>query len=223
VALPLFEGLRDAAASDWRAYTEHRFVRGLASGTLPEACFRHYLKQDYLFLIHFARAYALAVYKGDDLDDMRGAAAALNGILNVEMKLHVEFCADWGLSEAQMAAEPEARATMAYTRFVLERGMAGDLLDLQAALAPCVIGYGEIAKALAADPATRRAGNPYEPWIAMYAGGEYQEVAAAAKAQLDRLGTRRLTEARWPKLVETFAQACRLEADFWQMGIDQSL
>ncbi|WP_368744553.1 thiaminase II [Desertibaculum subflavum] len=220
---PLFDRLRDAAAYDWRAYTEHRFVRELAAGTLLEACFRHYLKQDYLFLIHFARAYALAVYKGDDLDDMRGAAAALHGILNVEMKLHVEFCAGWGLSEAQMAAEPEARATMAYTRFVLERGMAGDVLDLQVALAPCVIGYGEIAKALAADPRTRRAGNPYEPWIAMYAGAEYQQVAEGAKGQIARLGARRLTEARWPKLVETFAQACRLEAGFWQMGIDQSL
>lgn len=219
----LFDRLRDAAPGDWRAYTEHRFIRDLAAGTLPEACFRHYLKQDYLFLIHFARAYALAVYKGDDLDDMRGAAAALNGILNVEMKLHVEFCAGWGLSEAQMEAEPEARATMAYTRFVLERGMAGDLLDLQVALAPCVIGYGEIARALAADPQTRCAGNPYEAWIAMYAGAEYQAVAESAKGQIARLGARRLTEARWPKLVETFAQACRLEADFWQMGLDRSL
>lgn len=218
-----FERLRGGAQADWAAYTQHRFVRELAAGTLPEACFRHYLKQDYLFLIHFARAYALAVYKGDHLDDMRAAAGALNGILNLEMKLHVEFCAGWGLTEAQMAAEPEARATMAYTRYVLERGMAGDVLDLQVALAPCVIGYGEIAKALVADPATRRAGNPYEPWIAMYAGDEYQEVAAGAKAQLDRLAGRRLTEARLPRLIETFAQACRLEADFWQMGLDQSL
>lgn len=218
-----FERLRGGAQVDWAAYTQHRFVRELAAGTLPEACFRHYLKQDYLFLIHFARAYALAVYKGDHLDDMRAAAGALNGILNLEMKLHVEFCAGWGLTEAQMTAEPEARATMAYTRYVLERGMAGDVLDLQVALAPCVIGYGEIAKALVADPATRRAGNPYEPWIAMYAGDEYQEVAAGAKAQLDRLAGRRLTEARLPRLIETFAQACRLEADFWQMGLDQSL
>jgi len=223
MASPLFERLRDAAAADWSAYTGHRFVRELGAGTLPEACFRHYLKQDYLFLIHFARAYALAVYKGDDLGDMRAAARALDGILNTEMKLHVEFCAGWGLSEAQMAAEPEARGTMAYTRYVLERGMAGDLLDLQVALAPCVIGYGEIAKALAADPQMRRSGNPFEPWIAMYAGADYQAVAEGAKAQLDRLAARRLTEARFPKLVETFAQACRLEADFWQMGLDGSL
>jgi thiaminase/transcriptional activator TenA len=207
---------------DWRSYTGHEFVHRLGDGTLPEAAFRHYLIQDYVFLIHFARAYALAAYKSDDLDDMRSAAATLDGILHVEMKLHVEFCAGWGLDEAAMAAAPESRACLAYTRFVLERGMAGDVLDLHVALAPCVIGYGEIARALAADPATRRQGNPYEPWIAMYAGADYQAVAAGAGAHLDRLAARRLTPARWPKLVETFAQACRLEADFWQMGLERS-
>ncbi len=34
------------------------------------------------------------------------------------------------------------------TRFVLDRGMAGDLLDLHVALAPCVLGYAEIGTAL---------------------------------------------------------------------------
>lgn len=32
----------------------------LGDGTLPDAAFRMYLVQDYLFLIQFARAYALA-------------------------------------------------------------------------------------------------------------------------------------------------------------------
>ena len=50
---------------DWLAYVDHGFVRGLADGSLPEPSFRHYLVQDYLFLIHFARAYALAAYKGE--------------------------------------------------------------------------------------------------------------------------------------------------------------
>ena len=39
---------------DWRRYTQHDFVRQLARGTLPEASFRRYLGQDYLFLVHFA-------------------------------------------------------------------------------------------------------------------------------------------------------------------------
>jgi len=77
------------------------------------------------------------------------------------MPLHVAYCAGWGLNEEQMAAAPEALETMAYTRFVLQRGLAGDLLDLQVALAPCLVGYGESGERLLADPTTRRDGNPY--------------------------------------------------------------
>jgi len=215
----LFDRLKAACQDDWRAYTGHEFVRQLAAGTLAEASFRHYLGQDYLFLIHFARAYALAAYKTADLAEMRAAVASVDGILNTEMALHIEYCKGWGLDEAAMAALPEAKATMAYTRFVLESGMAGDSLDLYVALAPCVIGYGEIGAGLAADPATEISGNPYTSWIEMYAGVEYQEVAAGAIAQLDRLADQRLTPARFDALARTFRQATQLEADFWQMGL----
>jgi hypothetical protein len=40
----------------------------MADGSLAEAAFRHYLVQDYLFLIEFARAYALSVYKSPKLN-----------------------------------------------------------------------------------------------------------------------------------------------------------
>jgi len=215
----LFSRLRDACAEDWAAYTGHEFVRRLADGTLPDECFRHYLIQDYLFLIHFARAYALAAYKAETLDDIRQAAAAVSAIVDTEMGLHVDYCAKWGLTEADMAATPEATATMAYTRYVLERGAAGDILDLYVALAPCVVGYGEIGERLAADPARTRDGNPYVEWVETYAGEDYQNVARAAVAQLDRLAEARSSPERFDALVKTFRQATRLEADFWQMGL----
>lgn len=216
----LYMRLRASCADEWHAYTDHPFVRQLGAGTLPEASFRHYLAQDYLFLIHFARAYALAIYKSDSLADMRAAAATVTGLLDVEMKLHVDYCAGWGLSEADMEALPEASATMAYTRYVLERGMAGDILDLHVALAPCVIGYGEIGHALANAPDTRRDGNPYANWIDMYAGEEYVDVARGAVNQLDVLAAQRLTDARFDALAVTFRQATRLEAAFWDMGLN---
>ena len=216
----LFKRLRAACAADWDAYAGHEFVRQLALGTLPEAGFRHYLIQDYLFLIHFARAWALAAFKADDLTEIRGAAAALSGIVDVEMGLHVKFCADWGLTEAEMASASESLETIAYTRYVFERGMAGDLLDLHVALAPCIIGYGEIGATLVADPATRMEGNPYRSWIEMYAGDEYQEIAQGALAQLDGLAVARGVEARFDDLAATFAKATRLEGAFWQMGLD---
>lgn len=215
----LFARLREGARPSWDCYVRHPFVEGLGDGSLPEASFRHYLIQDYLFLIHFARAYALAAYKADDLADMRSAAASMSAILDLEMGLHVKYSAGWGLDEAGMAATPESRATLAYTRFVLERGMAGDLLDLHVALAPCVIGYAEIAANLIADPATRLEGNPYRDWIEMYADPEYRKVAAAQVALLDRLAARRGGDARFPDLLRTFEAASRLEAGFWDMGL----
>ncbi len=214
--------LRATCADDWRAYTEHAFVAGIADGTLPESCFRHYLRQDYLFLIHFARAYALAAFKADDMDDMRAAARQVVSLLDTEMSLHVGYCAGWGIAEDEMRATPEAKATTAYTRYVLERGMSGDVLDLYVALAPCVIGYGEIGKRLTEDPATKREGNPYSDWIAMYGGDEYRDAVIDAVATLDRAAARRETPARFDELVKAFRQATRLEADFWQMGLTEA-
>jgi thiaminase (transcriptional activator TenA) len=216
----LFPRLAEAAGEVWRAYTRHLFVLQLASGDLPEACFRRYLVQDYLFLIHFARAWGLAVYKSDRIDEMRRAQRLVAATLDVEIGLHVDYCRGWGLSEAAVASEPEAPATIAYTRFVLDRGLAGDRLDLEVALAPCIIGYAEIAAERLDDAATRLAGNRYREWLEMYAGPEYQDLAREAAAALDEQFARRGGEGRFPSLAAAFATAARLEADFWQMGLE---
>ena len=215
----LFAHLRTACGRDWSAFIGHPFVRLLGAGALDERCFRCYLSQDYLFLIHFARAYGLAAFKAETIADIRAAACGLSAMIDQEMRLHIDYCRGWGLSEAEMAAAEEADATLAYTRFVLERGLAGDLLDLQVALAPCILGYAEIGRMLAEVPLTVRAGNPYRAWIEMYAGSDYQAVAAAHSRQMDELFGRRGSEARLPALVTTFRQATRLETAFWQMGL----
>ena len=216
--MSFFERLKAEASAEWRAYTEHPFTNGMADGSLPEAAFRHYLVQDYLFLIEFARAYALSVYKSPKLADMREAAAGLSAILDVEMNLHVKLCAGWGLSPSDLEQAPPAAEMLAYTRYVLDAGMRGDLLALKVALAPCVIGYAEIATRLAAHPGAYAATNPYRVWIAEYAGAPYQEVAAKARAHLDRLADLYATPAREAELATIFREATRLESDFWEMG-----
>lgn len=214
-----FDRLRAANQEDWDRYVTHDFVRGMADGTLPEACFRHYLKQDYLFLIHFARAYGLAVYKSGTLADMRHAKEAIAAILDVELDLHIAYCKDWGIDLQTLETLPEANATMAYTRYVLERGMAGTLTDLHVALSPCVIGYADVADWILAQPDRKQHGNPYQSWVDMYSGSEYREVAKAARDWLDAAGEGE-TEAATARHIKTFGEATRLECAFWQMGLD---
>ncbi len=213
--MALFQRLRDGAGPLWTGFVEHRFVLGIADGTLPVPAFRRYLTQDYLFLIQFARAYALAGYKAATVTDLRAASAGFAAILG-ELPLHVAFCAGWGIGEAAMAAEPEAMETVAYTRFVLDCGSSGDMLDLYAALAPCVLGYAEIGQRLGhgAD------GNSYAAWTRTYAGPEYQAAATVTADTLDRLWAERGGENRIAGLQRTFDTAVRLETAFWAMGWD---
>lgn len=216
--MTLFDDLKAAIGSEWTAYTEHEFVRRLGDGTLPLPVFQDYLVQDYLFLVQFARANALVAYKSRSLAEIREASEGLQAILH-ETELHRRLTSRWGISEAELDAAPEKQATVAYTRYVLDSGMAGDLLDLHVALAPCTIGYAEIGTALA--PALRdRPDHPYAEWIAEYAGAEFQAGAAAAVSRLDTLSAGEATGRRFDELVRVFRAATRLEADFWQQALD---
>ncbi|MNJ73234.1 multifunctional thiamine-phosphate pyrophosphorylase/synthase/phosphomethylpyrimidine kinase [compost metagenome] len=101
---------------------------------------------------------------------------------------------------------------------MLDCGAAGDLLELHVALAPCVIGYAEIGRALS-ERIGDLSNHPYREWITEYAGEGYQGVATAARKHLDELAARSMTEQRFAELVGIFGQASSLEADFWQMGL----
>jgi thiaminase (transcriptional activator TenA) len=102
---------------------------------------------------------------------------------------------------------------------VMDCGLQGDLLDLKVALAPCVIGYAEIGKALAPADLTALDNHPYKDWIGEYCGDFYQDFAISARAELDRMAEG-ITEERFKTLTKIFATASKLEANFWQMGLD---
>ena len=108
-----FERLKAASAEDWRAYCQHDFVRQLGAGTLPREAFRHYLEQDYLFLVHFARAWGLAVYKSRTITELRQGLDMLKAIVDVELGLHIDYCRQWGVAEDDLMRVPEARARVA--------------------------------------------------------------------------------------------------------------
>jgi thiaminase len=66
-------------------------------------------------------------------------------------------------------------ACTAYSRYILDVGQSEDWLALQMALAPCLIGYGAIAKRLYTEKETLREGNRYWRWIENYVAEDYTE------------------------------------------------
>jgi thiaminase len=168
---------RPDVAEAWKQHTEHVFLERLADGTLPIEAFKYYLIQDYLYLIQFARANSLAGYKTKNLEDI-----VLH--INREMNLHLGYCAEFGLSKEDILKVEESQACTAYTRFVLDTGASDDWPALQIALAPCLIGYGVIAKRLFADPKTLREGNRYWKWIENYVAEDYSEAVVLGIGRL---------------------------------------
>jgi thiaminase/transcriptional activator TenA len=215
----LFGKLRAMAGTEWTGYVNHSFVKQLAVGTLPEPCFKRFLTQDYLFLIHYARAYALLASKGATLAEIRSATSTLEAIVD-ELPVHVKYCKSWGLTEEMMEFEPEAPETMTYTRYVLDVGHSGDILELMAALMPCVAGYGEIGQIMLADSKTVIEGNTYGDWIKNYESESYQSSVQDAINNFDAVGKRRGGEARLERLSKIFTTATQLESAFWQMGLN---
>lgn len=217
----LFTRLRAATLDDWTPYIDHEFVRGLGDGTLPKSAFLHYLRQDYVYLHHYARAFALGVVKAGSLQETRLCAEIMHGLAVTELPLHVGICAREGITEDDLYNTQEEPENLAYTRYVLDCGQAGDFLDLLTALVPCAHGNGEIGINLAA---TSKAGTPYQEWINAYAGADYQEMCHTVgklfdQAAKDRIGEDFEKSPRWPKLCRIFATASRLEAGFWSMGL----
>ena len=217
----IFNLLRENHKDNWLLYTKHEFINKLSNDTLKEEKFLNYLIQDYLFLIQFSKAWSLAILKSDNLEEMKIAATTVNDLINFEMELHITLCANYGISKSDLENADEENANIAYTRYVLELGYSGDFLDLLSALAPCVLGYGEIGlNCQNSNPKTLM----YKKWIETYSSIEYQDVCKNVSGLIDkafllRLGTNFENTYKWKKVNQIFKKATLLEVDFWNMAI----
>jgi thiaminase/transcriptional activator TenA len=207
--------LRAAAADLWEAQHAHPFVRGIADGTLPVERFAHYVRQDYLFLIEYARMLALGAARAPDLETMRRFTDLAQGILGEEMALHRALARDLGISEAELEREPPAPTTQAYTDFLVRTAALGDLAELAAALLPCMWGYSELGQRLAAQPPSPD--ERYAGWIATYAADDFAELAAWCRGLVDRLAGQVDDDGR-RRMERAFVTCSRYELAFWEMG-----
>ncbi|SMQ47254.1 unnamed protein product [Zymoseptoria tritici ST99CH_1A5] len=202
----------------WHAFTHHDFVEKMGDGTLSTELFKDYMIQDYLYLIHFARANALAGYKTKNIEDIAGAAQLVTHIRH-EINLHISECKEFGLTQQYMDQCEESQACTAYSRYVLDIGQSEDWLALQVSLLPCLLGYSVIARRLKELQKTTPPSTPnrYLTWINNYVAEEY---ATAVKKGCDLIEKHasRQSPYRIEELVKIFIHATKMETGFWAMA-----
>jgi thiaminase (transcriptional activator TenA) len=211
----LTDRLRHKAATIWEAQHQHPFVRGIGDGSLGLEKFQFWLRQDYLFLIQYARLLAFAAARSPDLETMLRFATLLKETVDVEMSLHRGYAKEFGITVEDLEREAPSPATQAYTDFLLRVAATGDFAELVAALLPCMWAFSEIGQRLAQQAAA--SGYRYAKWIAMYSSREFAELAEWCRNLLDHLAAG-LPEREIHKLEDAFLTSSRYEWQFWEMA-----
>lgn len=213
--------LIEQAAPVWEEIYRHPFVQGLGDGSLPPDTFAFYLKQDYLFLIDYAKLFAVASIKAYDLPTGAKFAALMEATLNGEMALHRQYAERFGITAAELEQTEPSFAMLAYTSYTLKVAHTGSLAELVSALLPCMWSYWEIGKRLA-----KREGaiahSLYGEWVRTYSDPAFGELTRWLIGIMDQLAEGK-NEQELERLKQHFLITSKMELQFWQMAYRKEL
>lgn len=201
----------------WEKNHQHPFVQGIGDGTLEREKFIHYMKQDYVYLIDYAKLFSAAVMKSNDLDTMGKFSKILDETLNFEMELHRQFAVEFGISREELEATKATPVNLAYTRYMLHVAQNGSLAEVVSCLLPCAWDYWEIGKMLRKQYGHQIERNPYRKWIETYDSKTFGEGAKWLIELMDELANG-LPERELTRLEEHFIMTSKFEYLFWDMN-----
>lgn len=209
-----------ATADIWKKYNEHPFVMGLQNGTLDKAKFRYYIIQDYLYLVEYAKTYAVGVAKSKDLDIAKMLAKSIS-VMNGELNVHSGYMGKFGVTQAELDATPRALDNLSYTSYMLRIAYDEGEAEVMTAVWACSYSYEVIAKQIVANRLESVDDPFYGEWIRDYASDEYAAGNVVLFENLNRM-TKDYNEKQL-KHLEDIAIACsRYELMFWEMAWNMS-
>ncbi|HEB9339427.1 TPA: thiaminase II [Campylobacter coli] len=218
----LFSRLIEANSQIWDEYLHHEFVKKLENGSLKEENFLFYLKQDYIYLIHYAKCYARLALNAKNAEELRFTMKFQNYIIEGEIELHKSIL-KLGIDADKLNVKDESLTNIAYTRYMLSVGESGDFLDMLVALSACAIGYGyigaEIYKRLDKE---KLQNHPYKEWILTYSSDEFQNEIKEFEDFLNSY-TQKISQEKFENLSEIFYNVVRLESAFWEHALQMKM
>ncbi|MCD2497401.1 bifunctional hydroxymethylpyrimidine kinase/phosphomethylpyrimidine kinase [Microbacterium nymphoidis] len=147
------------------------FVRALGDGTLAPAAFRHFVKQDALYLRDYARVLARASALAPTREEQTFWSDAATAAITGELELHTRFLGE------EPAVSEMSSTTRAYLDHLLAAGPGYAVVV--AAVLPCYWIYQDVGNRLAG---RNHADHPYSSWLATYADTAFAAATRQAAA-----------------------------------------
>lgn len=209
--------LLEATAQIWEGYHTHPFVKGLGDGSLDRDKFRFYIVQDYLYLIDYAKVFAIGVSKAQDLETMKYFASYVHQILDGEMDIHNGYMGIFGITEEEIKNTKVSMDNLSYTSYMIRVAYDEGPAEVAAAILSCALSYEVIARHLLEENPKAAEDPFYGEWVSGYASDEYHEGNLVLEALTNEL-TKDYTEAQIQHLVDIFTACSRYEGMFWDMA-----
>lgn len=214
---PFAQALREYAKKPWEDCYRHPFVQELGAGTLRPEAFCFYLRQDYVYLLEYAKVFACGAAKARTERAMANFTATQYAILRTEMELHRGYMKSFGISPAEAAATAPSLFNKAYTSNMLAVAQAGDAADILAVILPCAWSYHDYALRLTADCAGTIENNFFRSWIDSYASEEYRASISWLFEEIETESRGKNASER-ERLAEIFHTSMEFEYLFWEMS-----
>ena len=204
----------------WDSYNEHPFVKGIANGNLELDKFRYYMIQDYLYLLDYAKVFALGIVKAKDEETMRMFAQSVNSILNGETTIHKLYMDRLGITKEEVESAEAALNNTSYTNYMLWVGQNEGLLELLVSVLSCSWSYKLIAEKIDETPGAREH-EFFGEWIEGYTSKEYDESNEEIIKLVNKLG-KNISKDQLDNLKLIFKNCSQYEYMFWDMAYNKS-
>lgn len=194
----LYDHLKEVA----KPYIEEKYarpvVRGIFDGTLDPAVMRHWLEQDYLYLLDYARAFASLASMAPD-DHVATLVDGAHYTLHDELELHRSIAADF---DADLAGVTKGPVCSEYTTYLAEVSAHYPLGVVR--LLPCMLGFAALGLTVNVPDEPR-----YRRWVETYSSAEFQGYSARYAAVVNAAGP------PTDRAEAVFVEGMQLELAFW--------
>jgi len=214
--------LKDKAKKVWEDGYNHPFVQELGKGTLDKDKFKFYLLQDYLYLLEYAKVFAIAMVKAQDEEILAKLSSIANSIFVDEMQVHKEYMQEFGITKEEAENVKASLFSKAYTANMLAVAQKGDLVEILATVFPCDWTYFDYAKRLQEQYKDILENNFYKSWIEMYSGEVFEQSFEWLFDTVDKLALNK-TQKEKEKIDEIFISSVEFEYMFWDMAYKKEM
>ncbi|MCR5692345.1 MAG: thiaminase II [Eubacterium sp.] len=205
----------------WESYNSHPFIQGLADGSLPKDKFQFFMTQDHLYLIQYAKVFAMGVIKCKNEADMRLFAELISATLNVENAIHRSYLKKLGITNEELAAAQPSIVMEAYTNYMIGVAQKEGMAEIMAAVLACSWTYKLIGDYLEKVPGAKDH-EFYGDWVCQYMSDTYRSSNDLMIDMFDRF-SQGCSEEEFQNLEHIIYSCTQFEYMFWDMAWNKKL